>query len=431
MARSTFSRRTFLMGAAGVAGAGLLSACGSGGDSKDAAASGTIKFWDTVWGPPEYVTTGKTTVNAYKSTSGTFGATYQSIDWANWYQTFSSAIASKTGPAVSSGASTQPYQFYDQGGIAPADNLYAQMEKGGTLADFVPSSFDILKYKGVLVGMPWAYDMRPYLYRPSLLEKAGVQPPTTWDELYDVGLKLKNMGISGYGVAPTPNGFNYQQLATLVLSNGGVFVDEQGNIACLSDRFIEGTEFLLSLSKAGIIRKDMVSYSSANLYADVSAGKTAIFVGQVAAASSLSGDAKKDLAAMSPIAGPSGDKFTAGSVQTLMMYTDTPSQQASEEFLTWYLDAIKVYWEKKLVGLIPVRKSITETLKESDPLVYKVGAEYSPLSKNWFGDKFDENTAKLDASPAITKWGQQIVQGEKSARSLCEELQKALEQVVR
>ena len=65
---------------------------------------------------------------------------------------------------------------------------------------------------GKLYGMPWYAGVRSVIYRTDVFEKAGVKPPTTWDELVKVGDTLKAKepkmitfpvaGDSEYGVYP-------------------------------------------------------------------------------------------------------------------------------------------------------------------------------------------------------------------------------------
>jgi multiple sugar transport system substrate-binding protein len=428
MARD-ISRRSLLLGAAGIAGAGLLAACAPGGTATTTGSTGTIKFWDTVWGPPEYITTGTTLVKGYKSPSGSFGAAYQSVDWGSWYQTFSSAIASGTGPAVSSGASTQPYQFYDQGQIAPSDDLYARYKKDGTLDDFQPGVFDILRYKGVLVSMPWAYDMTCYWYRPSLFEAAGADVPTNWDELRAAGLKLKANGVSGFGVAPTAGSFNYKHFTSLLLSNDAPLIDSEGNVNCLSDEFIEGTEFCLSLAKDGIIRPEMVSWTMDNLYSEIGRGSVGLASLSAGAFAYVDESIHSDFEIIPPLTGPSGSNACAGSVQSIMMYTNTPDQAESENFVDWYLTATQAYWEQKVTLVVPLRKSITAAIEETSPQIYRAGSLYGPTATSPLGSEFNSATVRYDASPALTDWAQRIAQGAGTARELCEPLQVALEQI--
>ena len=195
MTGSTLSRRGFLGLAAAATAVPLLAACNvsgssnTGGSSGDA--SGELKFWDMPWGTPEYNELGKKTVDGYAPAEGLGKASYQTIQWNGFYQTFSSAIASKTGPAVSSGAGFQAFQFADQGAIAYADNLIETLKSDGTYDDFLPGVVDTMKTDKGYVAVPWQTDVRPFWYNKAVLEEAGAKVPTTWDELLTAGQALK------------------------------------------------------------------------------------------------------------------------------------------------------------------------------------------------------------------------------------------------
>ncbi|BDZ51705.1 hypothetical protein GCM10025867_39460 [Frondihabitans sucicola] len=175
---SAFSRRAFLGGAAGVSAVALLAACTSGGGGKGSS-SKTLKFWNMPWGNTTFNTLDKQIAVAYKPASGLPKSTYQVIQWANFTQTFSSAIASNTGPAVSSGGGTQAFQYAAQGKIAYADDLLDSWKKNGIYDDFLPGLVDTMKTKNGYAAVPYNLDMRVSWYSKSLLAKAGVQPPPT------------------------------------------------------------------------------------------------------------------------------------------------------------------------------------------------------------------------------------------------------------
>ena len=71
------------------------------------------------WATPAYNDAAKKIAEGYAPASGNLKASYQATQWQNYYQTFTSAIASKTGPAVSSGAGFQAFQFSEQGTSPP------------------------------------------------------------------------------------------------------------------------------------------------------------------------------------------------------------------------------------------------------------------------------------------------------------------------
>lgn len=56
------------------------------------------------------------------------------------------------------------------------------------------------KFGGKIYGMQQDYRIPILLYRKSLLEKAGVQPPRTWEEACVTGGKLNQGGVTGYAI---------------------------------------------------------------------------------------------------------------------------------------------------------------------------------------------------------------------------------------
>src|SRR4028118_1353047 len=72
-----------------------------------------IDFWDQIWGPAEYIDTARKLVDQFNKEHPEIKVEYRSVPWANWYQTYSSAIAAGTAPDLSTGAGYQAVQFHD------------------------------------------------------------------------------------------------------------------------------------------------------------------------------------------------------------------------------------------------------------------------------------------------------------------------------
>ncbi len=68
---------------------------------------------------------------------------------------------------------------------------------GDAKSDFTPSLISRLTYQGKLYGIPQVTDMQLLVYRKSLLSAAGVQPPTTVDELLAAAKKLTTDKVKG------------------------------------------------------------------------------------------------------------------------------------------------------------------------------------------------------------------------------------------
>ncbi|WP_180902524.1 ABC transporter substrate-binding protein [Martelella soudanensis] len=215
-------RRTFLAGSAATIGAAGLPSLAFGAEE--------IKFWDMVWGASGYTNAAREVALAYEPAAGLGEVSYQSIPWANWYQTFTSAAASRTTPAVSSGAAFLPFYFMEQGVMIPADNLVSKLDAAGK-NDFLPGLLEAMTTHDGIAAMPWSMDLRVLWYRRSLLEKAGADVPTDWDSYIVAGEKLAKIGAVGLGIAASSTTTDAKHtISALMINNGGGFF-RQGRFA--------------------------------------------------------------------------------------------------------------------------------------------------------------------------------------------------------
>ena len=425
------SRRRFLGAAGGFAATALvapklLRAQTAGGPP--------LNFWDTPWGSPTtaYINEAKKITQAYQPTGGLNPATYQSVPWTNWLQQFTSAVAAKTGPAVSSGGAYQAIYFDAQNAIAPADHLIATMHSNGMAADYLPGILESLKYKNHYVAIPWLIDVRVLWYRNSLLQKAGVSVPTDWDSLRTAGLALKKLGISGFGLNGGSGGNANQPLVAMLINNGGGLFDPAGNPNCVTKRNIETVDFLMGLSKDGIIQQQYATYTPADLQGDIDKGLVALVISSPTGPTT--GKVQSELALTSPLVGPHGDKGTIYWINNLMMYKNTPSQASSEAFMLYYLKNIHLYWKTGLFGFAPVLKSVVNLpIVQKNANLAKAVAEWVPVGKTLGSldtDLFPALNA-VDGGPALVQWAQAVIEGTESPKSVLQTLQTGLQAVMK
>lgn len=434
---NAFSRRGFLGLAGAVASVPLIAACGGGSASQSGSAGGavgTIKFWDMPWGQASYTDAAQKLVKSYAPSGKLPKASYQQIQWNNFYQTFSSAIASKTGPAVSTGAGFQAFQFSEQGQIAYADNVIETLKKNGQYDDFLPGTIESMKTEKGYVAVPWQLDMQVLWYRKSLLEKAEVTVPTDWASFKDAGTALKKIGVFGLAMgAGAGNNMGNHAIVSLMLNNGGGLFSEDGKPDVTNDRNVEAMEYLRELVSLGIIDRAAVSYSGDNVNKQWKDRKVGFGIDNAALASAV-GDTGADVQVASPLAGPHGDKGSLTFANNIMMYKNTPSQAGSEAFLVWYLSQIKTFWQQSVVGAMPVLKSIVDSKEfQADPRQVKIIKEWQPVGKT-FGTKSAHlfgNLAAVDGGQAINKFTQTMLGGKTDAKTALANLQKGIESVVK
>ena len=117
-----------------------------------------------------------------------------------------------------------------------------------------------------------------------------------------------------------------------------------------------------------------------------------------------------------------------------MMYTNTPSQDASEEFLADYLGQLKELWTEKLMSALPVFKSITESPSSPTiPTTSRSSRTGSPIAKTFAsqGNTLNANLAALDGGQALNQFSQTIITGKSDAKSALQAFQSGLESVLK
>lgn len=433
----TPSRRHVLSAAAlGAAGLGLAG-CNVAGSSTSSAgggdASAPLAFWDMPWGTPAYNELAQSIVEEYQPADGFGSATYQTIQWNGFYQTFASAIASGTGPAVSSGAGFQAFQFAEQGAIAYADDLLAGIESNPDV-QFLDGLVETLDSPDGHVAVPWQIDVRPFWYNTALLEEAGVGIPTTWDELLAAGIELKKIGVSGFATGSgAGNNLGAHTMVAMMINNGGGLFDPDGAPDALNPANVEAMEFVLELVGEGIIDKGAVSFTQDNLDAQWNDGRAAIGI-HTPGLSERAATVSSDLEVGAPLESASGTTAGLYFVNNLMMYTSSPSQEASEAFLTYYLAQLHRYWEEPVGVSLPALKSTAESDEfRADPNRAAIVDQWVPVCKTYAAQKTESFAAlaSVDGGQALAQFAQTILQGSATAEAALTTLQNGLEEVTK
>ncbi len=430
-ATGKLSRRGFLGLAAGAAASvPILAACGGSSKSGSGGGSGgggssakSIKFWDMPWGGTAYNPAAQKLVNTYVPPSGDGKATYQEIQWANFTQTFSSAIASNTGPAVSTGGGFQAFQYAADGKIAYADNLIATFKKDGTYDDFLnPALVEAMKTDKGYAAVPWQLDIRVWWYNKAVFDQVGVTPPTTWADVLTVGKALAAKGYYGFAAgAGAGNNLGAHAMVMMMINNGGGMFSTDGQIDLVTDRNIEAMEFVKELQSNKIIDPRSVSYTGDNQNSQWKDKKFVMGIDTAGLDGNI-GDTSGDLVVMSaPIAGPHGDKACLVFENNIMMYTNTPSQASSEAFLSWYIKNMKAYWEQNLLSGLPVLKSIAALpgFKQQTNKIEAVNV-WVPVAKTYAaqGTQLTPLLAKVDGGNPLQVFTQSLLSGTDAKKAL-------------
>ena len=206
LSSSSVSRRGLLRGgvagALGLAAAPLLAACGSSKSGSGSGGGGVKNI--TMWGSfnGDQVKQINTQLAAFNSSQSAVHVTYQAQDIVE--TKLLTAIASGTNiPDVVLWDRYQTSLYAPKGALSAIDDLIAR-DKVDT-SDFFPAPYGEMTVGGKQYGLPMLVDNRSLVYNKTMLDKAGIKPPTTWEELAtaaqvltqrDSGGKLKVSGFA-------------------------------------------------------------------------------------------------------------------------------------------------------------------------------------------------------------------------------------------
>ncbi len=113
---------------------------------------------------------------------------------------------------------------HDQAGSMVASGLLAPIDLGDKVGLFVPSTIDAATYDGVLYAMPYATENLGFFYNTDLVP----EPPTTWDEVLEIGRALMADGTVTYGLGLS--GTTYDAYPLMTAHGGYIFGrDDAGN----------------------------------------------------------------------------------------------------------------------------------------------------------------------------------------------------------
>ena len=224
---------------------------------------------------------GTQTADWWKGFEADFEAAYGDIDlvvdvvsWNDIYTVVNTRVANGEAPDI---LNIDVFADYQADGLLLTAEDYISAE---TYAKFYPSFLDQSVVDGVVWAVPDLASARAMYYNKDILEAAGVEVPTTWDELTAAceAIKAHDPEIYPWGVdVPTDEGqacFSYY-----IWNNGGNFTDAEGNWTLNSPENVEAIEYIIGLVNAGLTNSDPATETRYDNQDMFGAGKVAMMIG--------------------------------------------------------------------------------------------------------------------------------------------------------
>ena len=196
------------------------------------------------------------------------------VSWNEIYTVVNTRISNNDAPDILNIDVFADYQADDL--LLPAKDYISE----ATYAKFYQSFLDQSVIDGTVWAVPDLASARAMYYNKDILDAAGVEVPTTWDELVAVcqAIKAYDPEIYPWGVDMTTDEgqacFSYY-----IWNNGGNFTDANGNWTLNSAENVEAIEFIVGMVKDGLTNSDPATetrYANQDMFG---AGKVAMMIG--------------------------------------------------------------------------------------------------------------------------------------------------------
>lgn len=137
--------------------------------------------------------------------------------------------------------------------IEPLDDIIADVK-----SDFSPVALKPLTINGKVYAIKMINDMAMIYYRPSLLQKAGLEPPKTMDDLITAAKKLSNGNMKGLYIGQD-GGINALTYVA-AWAAGTEFISDDNKITFNNDRTAAAYEKLRELNASGGLLPDAPTF---------------------------------------------------------------------------------------------------------------------------------------------------------------------------
>ncbi len=230
--------------------------------------------------------------------------------------------------------------------------------------DFQAATRDTVTFSDVVAGVPIVTEREMLYYRKDIFEEAGLEPPTTLEELEQAAAQLNDPDNEFYGVvfrgrrSPAVT-----QFSSFLYNFGGTWLTEEGTSALDSPEALEAYTFYSNLL-ANYAPPGTTNMSWPEALAIFQQGKAAMWIDADVFYSNIIDPNQSvivDTVGFAPFpAGPAGSNQYNVTSWALGMNAGTQNQCAAEEFLKWATSA-PVVLELQKLGTPGARLSVWES----------------------------------------------------------------------
>ncbi len=316
---------------------------------------------------------GQNTTQWWADFQSEFNKTYENINltvevvsWNDIYTVVNTRVSNQQAPDILNIDVFADYQADDL--LLPAKDFVSEE----TYAKMYPAFLDQSVVDGTVWAIPDLASARAMYYNVDILEAAGVEVPTTWDELKAACEKIKEYDpeIYPWGIDMTTDE-GQAAFAYYIWNNGGDFTDADGNWTLNSAENVEAIEYAISLVKDGLTNSDPATDTRYGLQDMFGTGKVAMMIGPNSIPTYIQEGGSTINYAFAAIPTNGGNpSVSAGVMDRFMCFDNNHSPEkleAIKTFFDFFYDDTRYSDWVLMEGFLPATSAGGEIVASSDP----------------------------------------------------------------
>ncbi|MGC4790935.1 ABC transporter substrate-binding protein [Micromonospora sp. DT178] len=359
------SRRHLAILTAAVLAATTLTACGDSGDSSGAAGK-TLTYWASNQGASLEADkqTLQPELDKFEQQTG-IKVNVEVVPWSDLLNRLLTAATSGQGPDVVNIGNTWSASLQATGALVEFDD--ATLAKVGGKDRFVPAALAAAGAPGKPPAAVPLYSLAYALYyNKKAFADAGVtSPPTTWEQVAEVGRKLTGGGRWGLAVEGANPSENAHHAFTFSQQYGGEWFDSAGkptfdtpqNVAAVK-RYVD----LMAVDK--IVNPSNAEYAQNQSVADFANGKAAMLLWQAAGSNLKSQNMAPDAYGIAPVPFPATPPAGGRKVNSMVaginlaVFKHTKNTDAALEFVKFMTSDAEQVALNRTYGSLPAVSTV-------------------------------------------------------------------------
>jgi multiple sugar transport system substrate-binding protein len=307
------------------------------------------------------------------------------VNWDNMQQKLTTDISGGTNSDLALIGTRWLVEYVESDLVEPLDPYMDDAFRERFIGTFLsPGQIDSVTY-----GLPIAASARAMYYNKTLLEAAGVEPPTTWDEVVTVAEAVTATGAYGYGMQgkeiETDVYFYYP-----FWSFGGELLTADGLSGVNTDAGLQALTLYTDMINNGLTQPEPTAASREDVQNLFKQGRVAMMITAPFLASQIRDEAPDLQYGVIPV--PSGTtQATYAVTDSIIMFRNSQNKEMAWAFLDYIFTAQPRIDFTQQEGFLPTTVAEASDPYFADNAELKVfvdllpGAKFAPLIANWEG----------------------------------------------